>query len=230
MTDASRQVLFAFDSGDSEDLVLACTNLWQIIPAVSQLAKSAMLSSPTRGVESAILVTTVAAAFSLARSPVEQQASTSLVLSALSDIVRIAFNSAPQFEGQSRDESRHQSGLRIANLLDELSRLPHATGMFFTPGISSSNRTTPAATPVQTSSPHARSVIHRHVCYMGWSEPSAQELDGQDGSIFARDIFCRPCRFWQSLGCSRSCRCKCRISSEKLSADIERGRVKNGKI
>jgi hypothetical protein len=148
MTDASRQVLFAFDSGDSEDLVLACSNLWQIIPAVSQLAKSAMLSSATRGIESAVLVTTVATAFSLARSPVEQQASTSLVLSALSDIVRIAFNSTPQFEGETRDESRHQAGLRIANLLDELSRLPHATGTFLTLNMSSPNRTTPAATPI----------------------------------------------------------------------------------
>ena len=133
MTDASRQVLFAFDSGDSEDLVIACTNLWQIIPAVSRLAKAAMLSSPTRGIESAVLVTTVATAFSLARSAVEQQSSASLVLNALSDIVRIAFDSAPQFGGESRDESRHQAGMRIANLLDELARLPHATGTSHTP-------------------------------------------------------------------------------------------------
>ena len=129
MTDSARQVLFAFDSGDSEDLVLACNNLRQIIPSISRLAKAAKLSSTTQSVaESSVLVASVAMLISLAGSAVDQQSLASPALAALSGLVQTVYEAPPQSPNGSTDESRVQARRSLAVLLDELAKLPNATG------------------------------------------------------------------------------------------------------
>ena len=61
-------------------------------------------------------------------------------------------------------------------------------------------------------------------------EPSSKELDGQDGSIFARDIVCRSRSFQQSLGRCRTCRRKCTSFLTQFYAHVNREKVKNGRI
>lgn len=129
MIDSSRQVLFAFDSGDSEDLVLACNNLRQIVPTISRLAKAAKLSSTTQSIaEPAVLVAAVAMLISLAGSAVDQQSLASPALAALGDLVRTVYENPSQSTNGSRDESRDLAGRSLAILLEELAKLPHATG------------------------------------------------------------------------------------------------------
>jgi hypothetical protein len=129
LLDSARQVLFAFDSGDSEDLVLACNNLRQIIPSTSRLAKAAKLSSTTQSVaEPPVLVAAVAMLISLAGSAVDQQSLASPALAALADLIRTVYEVPSQSTNGSRDDSRDQAGRSLAVLLDELAKLPHATG------------------------------------------------------------------------------------------------------
>jgi hypothetical protein len=129
LTDSARQVLFSFDSGDSEDLVLACNNLRQIIPSISRLAKAAKLSSTTQsGSEPSVLVAAVAMLISLAGSGVDQQSLASPALAALGSLVQTVYETPSQSPNGSTDESRVQAGRSLAVLLDQLAKLPNATG------------------------------------------------------------------------------------------------------
>jgi hypothetical protein len=124
-------VLFSFDSGDSEDLVLACNNLRQIIPSISRLAKAAKLSSATQsGSEPSVLVAAVAMLISLAGSAVDQQSLASPALGALGSLVQMVYEAPSQSPNGSTDESRIQAGRSLAVLLDQLAKLPKATGKF----------------------------------------------------------------------------------------------------
>jgi hypothetical protein len=132
LIDSARQVLFAFDSGDSEDLVLACNNLRQIIPTVCQLVKAAKLSSSAQSIaEPAVLVAAVAMLISLAGSAVDQQSLASPALAALGNLTRTVYDTPSQSANGSRDDSRDQAGRSLVVLLEELAKLPHATGTFF---------------------------------------------------------------------------------------------------
>ena len=129
MTDSARQVLFAFDSGDAEDLILAGNNLRQIIPSISRLAKAAKLSSITQSVaEPSVLVAAVAMLISLAGSAVDQQSLASPALAALGNLVHTVYESPSHSPNGSTDESRDPAGRSLAVLLDELAKLPNATG------------------------------------------------------------------------------------------------------
>jgi hypothetical protein len=129
LIDSARQVLFSFDSGDSEDLVLACNNLRQIIPSISRLAKAAKLSSTTQsGSEPSVLVAAVAMLISLAGSAVDQQSLASPALGALGSLVQTLYEAPSQSPNGSTDESRVQAGRSLAVLLDQLAKLPNATG------------------------------------------------------------------------------------------------------
>lgn len=187
MTDSARQVLFAFDAGDSEDLVVACNNLRQIIPSISRLAKAAKLSSTTQSVaKPSVLVAAVAMLISLAGSGVDQQSLASPALAALSSLVQSVYEVPPQSPDGAMDESRVQAGRSLAVLLDQLAKLPNATGkssLLLVSERNSSSRTAAATTPNQACAPYSCSAIDRHVGGMDWFESPTPNLNGQNGSF-----------------------------------------------
>lgn len=67
---------------------------------------------------------------SLAGSAVDQQSLASPALAALGSLVKTVYEETSQSAPGSRDESRDQAGHSLAVLLDELAKLPHATGEF----------------------------------------------------------------------------------------------------
>jgi hypothetical protein len=67
---------------------------------------------------------------SLAGSAVDQQTLASPALAALGNLVQTVYEVPSQSPNGSTDESRHQAGRSLAVLLDELAKLPNATGKF----------------------------------------------------------------------------------------------------
>lgn len=130
LLNASRQVLFAFHSGDSMDLSLACEIQRDIAAAVASLTDTPgyqllenKLSKP------AMTVATVAALTSLAGPDIEQASSSGSTLATLGAICHQVIKHASS-EAISRESSVHDEEMKNqATLLIELSRLPPATGV-----------------------------------------------------------------------------------------------------
>jgi hypothetical protein len=73
-------------------------------------------------------VAAVAMLISLAGSAVDQQSLASPALAALCSLIQTVYEVPSQSPDVSRDESRNQAGRSLAVLLDELAKLPNATG------------------------------------------------------------------------------------------------------
>jgi hypothetical protein len=67
---------------------------------------------------------------SLAGSAVDQQSLASPALGALGSLVQMVYEAPSQSPNGSTDESRIQAGRSLAVLLDQLAKLPNATGKF----------------------------------------------------------------------------------------------------
>lgn len=132
LLNASRQVLFAFHSGDSIDLTMACEVLRDIAEAVFRLSQVSVIGLVGHKLAvPALMVASVAALTSLAGPDVEQTSLSGPTLSFLVTLTRrvcSTSHSAVQAAPNGKDESRLELQNQVA-LLDDLANLPPATGI-----------------------------------------------------------------------------------------------------
>jgi hypothetical protein len=133
MSDSALWVHSAFVQGDTEEGVLAIGNLSRIIPLIARQAQS-LRGRWQKGMVARIAChgAAMAVLIALTISPLEQQSSVASALSDLAASVRVVFRDDHVAPG-STSTNLEDHGNPLAALLDQVSGLPHATGMYLEP-------------------------------------------------------------------------------------------------